>query len=169
MVVASPGLPPKPITLAKIRSGNYRPCSRNPLIAQNLSFFHRIEERGSGIGRMRDEMADHGLDPPRFGSSSGFFEVVLPGPADNLDRLRIRADSIGQLVTPSTEAKLKPRQKQMVALLVQGEQLTSRRCEQAFGITRDTANRDFKHLIALDLIEPLGKGRSRHYVLKGSA
>jgi len=168
VVVASPGLPPKPITLAKIRSGNYRPCSRNPLIAQNLSFFHRIEERGSGIGRMRDEMADHGLDPPRFGSNSGFFEVVLPGPGDKLDRLRVRADSVGQLITPSVEAKLNQRQKQMVALLVQGEQLTSRRCENEFGITRDTTNRDFKHLISLDLVEPRGKGRSRHYVLKVS-
>lgn len=130
--------------------------------------FLRIEERGSGIARMRDGMADHGLDPPRFGSGSGFFEVVLPGPADNLDRLRIRAESIGQLITPSTEAKLNQRQKQMMALLVQGEQLTSRRCEQEFGITRDTASRDFKHLMSLGLIEPRGKDRSRHYVLKGS-
>jgi predicted HTH transcriptional regulator len=168
VIVASPGLPPKPITLAKIRSGNYRPCSRNPLIAQNLSFFHRIEERGSGIGRMRDEMADHGLDPPRFGSNSGFFEIVLPGPADNLDRLRVSADRAGQLITPSIEAKLNHRQKQMVALLIQGEELTSRRCQKEFGITRDTANRDFKRLISLDLVEPKGMGRSRHYVLKGS-
>ena len=168
VVVSSPGLPPKPITLAKIRSGNYRPCSRNPLIAQNLSFFHRIEERGSGIGRMKDEMVDHGLDPPRFGSNSGFFEVVLPGPGDNLDRLRVRADNIGRLITPSIEAKLNQRQMEMVALLVQGEQLTSRRCEHEFGISRDTANRDFKHLISLNLVEPWGKGRSRHYVLKGS-
>lgn len=167
MVVASPGLPPKPITLAKIRSGNYRPCSRNPLIAHNLSFFHRIEERGSGIGRMRDEMADHGLDPPRFSSSSGFFEVALPGPGDNLDRLRVRPDNVGQIVTPSVEVKLNMRQKQMMALLVQGEQLTSRRCEHEFGVTRDTANRDFNQLISLGLIEARGEGRSRHYVLRG--
>jgi len=167
VIVASPGLPPRPITLAKIRSGKYRPCSRNPLIAHNLSFFHRIEERGSGIGRMRDEMADHGLDPPQFGSSSGFFEVVLQGSGDDLDRLRVRVDSVGQIVTPSVEVKLNQRQKQMMALLVQDEQLTSRRCEQEFGVTRDTANRDFKHLISLGLVEPRGKGRSRHYVLKG--
>lgn len=167
VIVASPGLPPRPITLAKIRSGKYRPCSRNPLIAHNLSFFHRIEERGSGIGRMRDEMVDHGLDPPQFGSSSGFFEVVLPGSGDDLDRLRVRVDSVGQIVTPSVEAKLNQRQKQMMGLLVQDEQLTSRRCEQEFGITRDTANRDFKHLISLGLVEPRGKGRSRHYILKG--
>ena len=147
VVIASPGLPPKPITLAKIRSGNYRPCSRNPLIAHNLSFFHRIEERGSGIGRMRDEMADHGLDSPQFNSNSGFFEVVLPGPGDDLDRLRVKVNSVGQTITPSIETKLNQRQKKMMVLLVQGERLTSRRCELEFHICRDTANRDFKHLI----------------------
>jgi predicted HTH transcriptional regulator len=56
VVVSSPGLLPKPLTLAKIRSGNYRPCSRNPLISRGLSFFHRMDERGSGFGRMKQEM-----------------------------------------------------------------------------------------------------------------
>jgi predicted HTH transcriptional regulator len=116
---------------------------------------------------MRDEMAEHGLNPPQFRSSSGFFEVVLQGSGDDLDRLRVRVDRVGQTVTPSVEAKLNQRQKQMMALLVQDEQLTSRRCEQEFGVTRDTANRDFKHMISLGLVEPRGKGRSRHYVLKG--
>jgi predicted HTH transcriptional regulator len=166
VVVASPGLPPKPITFAKIRSGNYRPCSRNPLIAHNLSFFQRIEERGSGIGRMKDAMADHGLDTPCFLSNSGFFEVILPGPGDNLVRLRVKADSVGQTVTPSIESKLNERQKKIMSMLVQGENLTSRRCEQTFGTTRDTANRDFKYLISLSLIEPKGKGRGRYYTLK---
>lgn len=168
VVIASPGLPPKPITLAKIRSGKYRPCSRNPLIAHNLSFFHRMEERGSGIGRMRDEMVDHGLEPPQFNSNNGFFEVVLFGPGDDIDRLRVRGDSVGQIISPSVEAKLSPRQRQMMVLLVQGQQLTSRRCEKEFGITRDTANRDFTHLISLGLVMARGEGRSRHYVLKGS-
>ena len=31
VVVSSPGLPPAPITLASLRNGNYRPCSRNPV------------------------------------------------------------------------------------------------------------------------------------------
>ena len=106
VVIASPGLLPRPLTLAKIRSGDYRPCSRNPLIAQGLSFFHRIEERGSGIGRMRDEMLNHGLDPPRFATSNVFFEVVLPGPGKDLNRLRVRPESVGQFVEPSVEARL---------------------------------------------------------------
>lgn len=30
VIVSSPGLPPAPVTIAKLRSGKYRPCSRNP-------------------------------------------------------------------------------------------------------------------------------------------
>ena len=84
VVISSPGMPPKPITLAKLRSGKYMPCSRNPVIAQGLSIFHRIEERGSGMRRMRDEMLDHGLDPPRLEVDTGFFQVIFPGPGDDL-------------------------------------------------------------------------------------
>ncbi|MDA8257280.1 MAG: DUF4062 domain-containing protein [Betaproteobacteria bacterium] len=60
--ILSPGLPPAPLTLASLRKGKYRPCSRNPVLAQCLSSFHRIEERGSGFRRMRDQMLDHGLE-----------------------------------------------------------------------------------------------------------
>ncbi|MCX5825549.1 MAG: DUF4062 domain-containing protein [Deltaproteobacteria bacterium] len=70
VVLLSPGLPPRPITLAKLRSGKYRPCSRNPVLAQNLSYFHRIEERGSGFRRMRDQMLNHGLDQPLIGTDT---------------------------------------------------------------------------------------------------
>ena len=44
VIVSSPGLPPAPITIASLRRGTYRPCSRNPVLAQCLSYFHRIEE-----------------------------------------------------------------------------------------------------------------------------
>jgi predicted HTH transcriptional regulator len=163
VVIASPGLLPSPLTLEKIRNGDYRPCSRNPLIAQGLSFFHRIEERGSGFGRMHDEMLDHGLDPPRYAVNGGFFQVVLPGPGADLGRLRIRPNAVGQFVEPSVEAKLNDRQKQMAAMLIQGEELVSRRCEKEFGITRDTAARDFKLLVELNLAHKLGAGRSTRY------
>jgi len=63
------------------------------------------------------------------------------------------------------EARLNERQKEMVKLLVGGEELTSRRCEDEFGITRDTAARDFALLVQLGIAEKLGKGRSVRYRL----
>jgi predicted HTH transcriptional regulator len=74
VVILSPGLPPRPITLASLRKWKYRPCSRNPVLAQCLSYFHRIEERGRGFRRMHDQMLGHGLDPPAIGTDTGYKE-----------------------------------------------------------------------------------------------
>jgi ATP-dependent DNA helicase RecG len=162
---SSPGLPPAPITLACLRRGRYRPCSRNPVIAQCLSYFHRIEERGSGFRRMREQMLNHGLDQPLLSTDSGYFQVTFPGPGENLERLRAPASVQSTLVTPAVEAQLNERQKKMVALLAAGEKLTSRRCEEEFGITRDTAARDFGFLLELGVATRQGSGRSTSYVL----
>ncbi len=163
VVLLSPGLPPKPITLANLRRGKYRPCSRNPVLAQCLSYFHRIEERGSGFRRMHDQMLNHGLDQPLIGTDTGYFQITFPGPGENIERLRVPNDRLR--VTPTVEAQLNERQKKMVLLLVQGEELTSRRCEQEFSVTRDTANRDFDILIQLGLAKREGRGRSTRYIL----
>jgi ATP-dependent DNA helicase RecG len=127
----------RPRSLANLRKGKYRPCSRNPVLAQCLSYFHRIEERGSGFRRMRDQMLNHGLDQPLLGTDTGYFQVTFPGPDENLDRLRVPVGATGAVVTPAIEAQLNERQKKMVPLLVAGERLTSRRCEDEFGVARD--------------------------------
>jgi predicted HTH transcriptional regulator len=165
--VASPGYPPKPLTLAKLRRGGYRPCSRNPLIAQTLATLSVMEQRGSGFARMRDAMLNHGLDEPKIDQQDGFFVVTLPGPAGNYDRIKTPANASGP-ITPAIEAQLNERQKRMVALLVSGERLTSRRCEQEFGVTRDTAARDFALLVKLGIAGRSGRGRSVSYGQKGT-
>ena len=165
VIISSPGLPPAPITLANLRKGRYRPCSRNPVIAQCLSYFHRIEERGSGFHRMREQMLNHGLDQPLLATDSGYFQVIFPGPGENLARLRAPSSVCRTLITPAVEARLNERQKKMVAMLTAGEKLTSRRCQEEFGITRDTAARDFGFLLELGVATRQGSGPSTSYVL----
>ncbi len=162
--VLSPGLPPAPITLAKLRSGKYRPCSRNPVLAQNLSYFHRIEERGSGFRRMRDQMLDHGLDQPIIGTDTGYFQVTFPGPGENIERIRVPERQL--LVTPAVEAQLNDRQRQMARWLAEGQELTSRQCEAAFGVTRPITTKDFNKLVDLGIAEKIGSGRSTRYRIK---
>lgn len=166
--VASPGYPLKPLTLARLRRGGYRPCSRNPQIAQALATLSMMEQRGTGFARMRDAMLNHGLAEPLIAQQDGFFVVTLPGPAGNYDRIRT-PENAGGLVTPAVEAQLTSRQKRMAALLASGESLTSRRCETEFGITRDTANRDFTKLLQVGIATKMGKGRSIHYVQSSPA
>ena len=165
VVISSPGLPPAPITIASLRRGAYRPCSRNPVLAQCLSYFHRIEERGSGFRRMASQMLDHGLDRPLIGSDTGYFQITFVGPGGDIDRLRVPESRLR--VTPAVEAQLNDRQRTMMRWLVEGKELTSRQCEAEFGVTRMTTSGDFKKLVELELAEKLGAGRSTRYRLKG--
>ncbi len=161
VVVSSPGLLAAPITLASLRKGKYRPCSRNPVLAQCLSYFHRIEERGSGFRRMRDQMLDHGLDKPLIGTDTGYFQVTFLGPGENLDRIRMPETQL--MVTPSIEAKLNERQKRILQQALEAGSVTRRWCVTEFGVASDTAGRDLKSLKELGLLRAKGRGRAVHY------
>jgi ATP-dependent DNA helicase RecG len=163
--VASPGYPPKPLTLAKLRRGNYRPCSRNPLIAQTLATLSVMEQRGSGFARMREAMLNHGLEEAKIEQQDGYFVVTLPGPAGNYDRIKTPAQATG-LITPAVEAKLNERQKRVMIEAQQAGFVTSGWCQKTFNVVRDTANRDLVGLAQHGLLEPVGKGRGARYVLK---
>ena len=163
VVVSSPGLPPAPITIASLRKGKYRPCSRNPVLAQCLSYFHRIEERGSGFRRMRDQMLNHGLDKPSIGTDTGYFQVTFPGPGDNLDRIRVPVTRL--IVTPAVEAKLNERQKRIIQQVLVSGSVTRRWCVTRFSVANDTAGRDLKGLADMGLLCAEGKGRAVSYVL----
>jgi ATP-dependent DNA helicase RecG len=165
VVISSPGNPPSPITLAELRKGTCKPCSRNPVIAQCLSYFHRIEERGSGFRRMRDAMLDHGLEKPKLGTNTGYFQITLVGPGDDLDRLRVPSGVVGQLISPSLEAELTDRQREMVKMLANGEQLASKRCQELFAVSRPSLAKDFRRLVELGIAERQGQGRATRYIL----
>jgi predicted HTH transcriptional regulator len=165
IVISSPGLPPKPLTLAKLRRGKYRPCSRNPVLAQCLASLKLMEQRGSGLGRMKAAMLDHGLDVPEFDSEDGYFQLTLRGPAEDLERLRIPPSKDAGFISPAVEHTLNERQKKMIALLIQGQELTSRKCQELFGISGPTAAADFQTLMEAGLARKVGKGRSTRYVL----
>ena len=163
VMVSSPGILPKPLTLAKIRKGNYRPISRNPLIAQGLSFFHRIEERGSGFGRMAEEMRKHGLDKPLISTNSGCLEITFPGPGDDLDRIRLPDEIAKPHIEPAIEAQLNERQKRIVDEVHVSGFVTSGWCRNEFEVAYDTAQRDLRELVELGVLTRVGGGRSTRY------
>jgi predicted HTH transcriptional regulator len=163
VAISSPGLPPAPITLASLRKGKYRPCSRNPVLAQCLSYFHRIEERGSGFRRMRDQMLNHGLDEPLLGTDTGYFQVTFSGPGDDIDRIKVPETRL--VVTPAVEGQLSKRQKNMVSRLIGGEELTNRRCQKLYKISPQAVYEDFQKLVGLGIVHKVGSGRSTRYEL----
>ncbi len=168
IVVASPGYPPSPLTLAKLRRGNYRACSRNPVIAQTLATLNLMEQRGSGFARMRDAMLNHGLDAPVLGEEDGYFVVTLPGPNGNYDRLKTPKNAAG-LITPAIEAQLNERQRKIVIHVQKAGLVTRGWCVAEFKVANDTAGRDLKELTKLGILSPQGKGRAARYVLQVTA
>ncbi len=165
VVVSSPGSPPQPLTLAKLRRGKYRPCSRNPVVAQSLALLKLMEQRGSGLARMKAAMLDHGLDAPEFDMVDGYFQVVLLGPKDDLDRLRVPAGMVGHILSPSVEEQLNERQKKMVAQVLKQGFVTSGWCRKNLNVSYDTANRDFRLLLQLGILKRIGLGPGTKYEL----
>ncbi len=163
--IISPGGLPGTLTLAQLRAGRARSRSRNPVIAQGLTFLDRMEERGTGIQRMRDSMLNHGLDKPQITIVDHEVVVMLPGPGDDLDRIRTPENFAGGLA-PSVEARLNQRQKAILSEIVKTGSVTTGWITKTLGVVKDTAVRDINELMDLGLIEPKGAGRGRHYVLK---
>jgi predicted HTH transcriptional regulator len=166
VVISSPGLPPSLLTLANLRKGKYRPCSRNPVLAQCLSYFHRIEERGSGFRRMRDQMLNHGLDQPLLGTDTGYFQVTFPGPGENLERIRVPETRLA--ISPAVAAGLSERQRKIMAQAAEAGVVTNRWCVTNLKVVKDTAHRDLVDLVELGLLVRTGRGRNVGYRLKSA-
>lgn len=64
--VYSPGVPPEPVTVTALRSGERVHASRNPLIVRVLTELGYMQELGEGIPRMFEEMQRGGLHPPEL-------------------------------------------------------------------------------------------------------
>jgi len=163
--VTSPGDLPGGLTLRKLISGQAKSRSRNPNIAQGLNLLGRMEERGTGIQRMNDAMLNHGLDKPEIKLIEGEVMVILPGPADNLDRIKIPSN-IPKMIAPSIEAKLNKRQKKIITHVLKEGEVTSGWCKKKFGVVYDTTYRDLYELVELGILEQIGKGRGTKYVLR---
>jgi predicted HTH transcriptional regulator len=166
IVVSSPGLPPKPLTIKKLLAGRYKPCSRNPIIAQSLSYFHRIEERGSGFKRMRAYMMDHGLEEPILTEDTGYFQVVFKGPGKDIGKLKVSASSVKKIIPELIEKKLNDRQRKIIARVLREGTVNTSWVVDTLKIARDTARREFSTLVELGIFNTVGEGRSTRYVLK---
>ncbi|MGD0885528.1 MAG: ATP-binding protein [Thermodesulfovibrionales bacterium] len=165
IVIASPGLLPEPLTLEMVRAFKYRPKSRNSIIASALFDSKFMEERGGGFKRMHDMMVNYGLKPPSVDYESGYFTVTFYGPEDILKLNPSKLNVVFEI--PSDRlSQLTKRQKDILKFILDYARVSSEECTREFGITRDTANRDFKRLMELALIEQRGAGRSTHYVIK---
>jgi len=156
IIVKSPGYPVPPLTLAMIRSYNVVSLKRNPRVADSAYQLGYMEERGSGIPSMPMRLNEYGLREPDFDYDKGFFAVTLYG--RELTPVQIRTSR-------TVLTQLSPRQRQLLDIIDQHSRITSGEWAARTGISKETANQDFKGLVDLQLIVRMGKGRSTYYVL----
>jgi predicted HTH transcriptional regulator len=166
IVILSPGIPPPPLTLAKIRSLKYLPCSRNPNIARGLSFFERIEEQGDGFRRMMTVTRNLGLPEPDFQITDGHF-VTFRGPGKSLSKVKPQIARPLFEVEPSTLDRLTANQKTIMRELLKAKAVQVRKLAEKLEVTEQAVRKDMAKLTELQLVEQ--RGGSAGHVLRPKA
>jgi ATP-dependent DNA helicase RecG len=168
LCISSPGLPPGGQSIECLAKGEPRSRSRNPLIVQGLAWLELMDERGSGIPRMTRLLEQYGHPKPVFRIDHDSLVVELRpsqamSEADSGGRIQHEAPVAGE---QEHMAKLNPRD-DILQELRQSGSITTRRCVQKFGISRDTAWRILAKLVKEGEIVKEGSGRSTVYRLGG--
>jgi predicted HTH transcriptional regulator len=138
---------------------NAPPYSRNPHIALAAQRMGWIEEKGSGLGRVRDAMISHGLRPPVFDFADGYFVVTLPGQEQLWSSTRL---------APGLLAKLGRQEQKIVNLVMTRGRLSASECAKKLDVDVATARRHLKKLVDRGVLETRGSGPQLAYHLAGS-
>jgi hypothetical protein len=163
VVFSSPGLPPGNQRIEQIAEGQGRSRARNPLIVQGLTWLEFMDERGSGIRRMREGMERHGLELPRFALAGDEFIVTLPAPQESAEELAspLVPDALNPL---STFKSLTEQQSAVLTRVLESGHVQTAWCVQNLGVSRDTAWRLLNDLLEQGLLMTTGTGRGTRYV-----
>jgi len=118
-----------------------------------------IEEKGSGLGRMRDAMISHGLRPPVFDFADGYFVVTLPGQEQVWTNIRL---------APGLQAKLGRQAPKILDLVMTRGRLSASECAKELDVDVATARRHLRILVDRGVLETRGSGPQLAYHLAGS-
>jgi len=117
-----------------------------------------MEERGTGILRMKAAMLRHGLDEPKLSIADGYFVVTLPGPGDDLERIRVPSTQGNQVIEQLSE-----RQQKIIQQAVLAGSVTASWCVENLKVSRKTAFKDLRQLVELEFLRKVGVGRGTEY------
>ena len=159
LVVSSPGLPPGGQTLDTIRSGKARSRTRNPLIVQGLVLLGFMEERGSGIRRIREAMTKNDLDEPLFDVNGDEFAVMLRFPMETVGGLAKQESRWND------DANLSMNERAVLEFIQENGFGTTALCVERIGRSRKTISEMLTGLAQKGFLEMEGSGRKTRYVL----
>jgi ATP-dependent DNA helicase RecG len=159
--VRSPGLPPAPVTIERLRKRERIHASRNPSIVRLLTDLGYMRETGEGIPRMFEEMERNGLHPPDISiEADSIFQVSLRNqPIYNEKDL--------EWLERYHDLKLKPEQKRAILFgHSHGDRLTSRQYQSVSQVDIYQASRDLKDLVKKGVLALPQKGGRVYTILE---
>jgi ATP-dependent DNA helicase RecG len=143
--------------------GNH--ATRNEAIC---AIFHEtmdMERFGTGIGKMKKLMKEHGLAAPEFSEEGDFFVAKFYGPGEKILDLVPSIPEHRQ--TDLKKLGLNERQIEALKLIINaGRSLTNREYRSVFKVTNKTAATDLQDLIRCGMAEAVGNGRNVKYQAK---
>ncbi len=163
VLFASPGLPPGNQKIERIGRGEGRSKARNPLVVQGLTWLELMDERGSGIRRMREVMQRQGLEMPRFALIDDEFTVTLAAQPKLVEAHGVAAEALpAEQFFP--DPKLTESQNTALKAALETGHISTAWCVQNLGISRDTAWRMLDDLKERGYLEKTGTGRATRYI-----
>lgn len=151
MDIISPGGLPAYITVDNIVDEHF---SRNPRIVNGLYYWGYIEELGTGIDRMIEEMARAGHPPPAFSETPFSFTVTL---SSRQERPPI----------PEWEADMNERQIKALNYVHQHGSITNREYRELCPhVSAETIRLDLADLAERGILLKIGDKRGTYYILK---
>jgi predicted HTH transcriptional regulator len=161
LLVSSPGDPPGGQLPKRLESGAARSRSRNPLIVQGLSWLELMDERGSGIPRMKRLLEQTGHPKPtyRIEHDSLVLEFQTAERSAEECTLGHQPASSG---TPERTAR-----EAILAEVKASGSISTKICVQRLGIPSATAKRQIAELVTTGLLEKEGAARSTIYRFVG--
>jgi predicted HTH transcriptional regulator len=140
-------------------------ATRNKVICDVFHETKDMEKFGTGIGKMKRLMKEHGLSKPEFKEEGYFFVVKFYGPQEKILDLVTSIPKERQV--DLRELGLNNRQIEALRLMVnEKKKITTKEYCQRFSVSRNTAYLDLSELVKKDMSLPRGRGRSLYYVAK---
>lgn len=125
-----------------------------------------MERFGTGIGKMKKLMKEHGLSLPVFEEEGNFFVVRFYGPGDKI--LDLVPSIPEERQTDLKKLGLNERQIEALRLMVNdGKIFTVVSYIERFGVTDKTARTDLKRLTTQNLVTKTGQTKGAYFHTKG--
>lgn len=133
---------------------------RNELICKLLNDYGYMEAFGTGIGRMRLQMRDHGLGEPVLEIKKQFFKVTFLGPKEDILKL-VKPER-----TDLRKQGLNDRQIKALAYAFDKHMISHKEYCQLFEVNNFTAFKELKEMVDKGFLKQQGKGLDSNYELQ---